>query len=70
MPIKKPGKGEDLGKTEVSVEENVLIEEEKSVNGGLPNGFTNGNGVHDEEEAESVVTNGCNGALDCSEPVH
>lgn len=70
MPIKKPGKGEDLGKAEVSVEENVLIEEEKPVNGGLSNGFTNGNGVHDEEEAESVVTNGCNGALDCSEPVH
>jgi len=68
VPIKKPGKGEDLGKTEVSVEENVLIEEEKPVNGGLSNGLTNG--VHDEKEAESVVTNGCNGALDCSEPVH
>eukprot|EP00092_Neocalanus_flemingeri_P056026 GFUD01066353.1.p1 GENE.GFUD01066353.1~~GFUD01066353.1.p1 ORF type:complete len:1730 (+),score=578.63 GFUD01066353.1:325-5514(+) len=63
----------DLGKSEVSVEENVLIQHEENQVNGLQNGvhqITNGvNGVHSEDEGQSLEINGCNSALDCTEPV-
>jgi len=79
VPIKKPSTENaeneinDLGKSEVSVEENVLIQHEENKVNGLSNGvhpITNGvNGVHSDEEGQSLKMNGCNGALDCTEPV-
>lgn len=79
VPIKKPStenaenEVNDLGKSEVSVEENVLIQHEENKVNGLSNGvhpITNGvNGVHSDEEGHSLEMNGCNGALDCTEPV-
>jgi len=55
------------------VEENVLIQHEENKVNGLPNGvhpITNGvNGVHSDDEGQSLEMNGCNGALDCAEPV-
>jgi len=55
------------------VEENVLIQHEENKVNGLSNGvhpITNGvNGVHSDEEGQSLEMNGCNGALDCTEPV-
>lgn len=63
----------NLGKSEVSVEENVLIQHEVSEVNGLSNGvhpITNGvNGVHSDEEGQSLEIDGCNGALDCTNPI-
>jgi len=57
----------------VSVEENVLIQHEVSEVNGLSNGvhpITNGvNGVHSDEEGQSLEIDGCNGALDCTNPI-
>jgi len=53
------------------VEEDMVIQPEENKVNGLSNGVhTNGvNGVHSEEEGQSLKTNGCNGALDCTEQV-
>jgi len=57
----------------VSVEEKVLIQHEVSEVNGLSNGvhpITNGvNGVHSDEEGQSLEIDGCNGALDCTNPI-
>ena len=57
----------------MSVEENVLIQHEVSEVNGLSNGvhpITNGvNGVHSDEEGQSLEIDGCNGALDCTNPI-
>jgi hypothetical protein len=67
IAIKKPS----AKKSEVSVEEDMEIQPEENKVNGLSNGVhTNGvNGVHSDEEGQSLKTNGCNGALDCTEPV-
>jgi len=79
VAIKKPStenaenEVNDLGKSEVSVEENVLIQHDENKVNGLPNGvhpITNGvNGVHSDDEGQSLELNGCNSALDCVDPV-
>merc|ERR1711892_753197 len=74
VAIKKPSADiADIEKSEVSVEENMLNQHEENKVNGLSNGvhpIPNGvNGVHSDDEGQSLKLNGCNGALDSTEPV-